>query len=62
MQQLRSYYGKSKRDVITIEEFSAYTGIKKSLVRMCVVSRTIEHELKRQCKKIPSTELIEQFL
>jgi hypothetical protein len=49
MQQLRSYYGKSKRDVITIEEFSAYTGINKSFVRMHVVSRTIEHELKRQC-------------
>ena len=49
MQQMRSYYNKSKRDPVTIEEFSEYTGKSKSMVRMVVVSRTIEHELKRQC-------------
>jgi hypothetical protein len=54
MQQLRSYYGKSKREVITIEEFSAYTGINKNFVRMHVVSRTMEHELKRQCMWVKS--------
>jgi hypothetical protein len=48
MQQVRSYYGKRRHDVITIDEFSEYTGKSKSLVRMVVISRTIEHELKRQ--------------
>jgi hypothetical protein len=45
MQQIRSYYGKRKNDVITIEEFCAYTGIRKSYVRMHVVSRKMENEM-----------------
>jgi hypothetical protein len=49
MQALRSYLGKSKRDVITVDEFCAFTGIGKSYVRMHLVSRLLEHELKRQC-------------
>ncbi|OQP66194.1 hypothetical protein [Niastella populi] len=57
MQQVRNYYGKSRRDVITIEEFSEYTGKSKSLVRMVVVSRTIEQELKRQCNLNGKTQL-----
>ena len=57
MQQVRKYYGKSGRDVITIEEFSEYTGKSKSLVRMVVVSRTIEHELKRQCDTNGKTQI-----
>jgi hypothetical protein len=57
MQQMRSYYDKSKRDPITIEEFSEYTGKSKSLVRMVVVSRTIEHELRRQCNLAAVQEL-----
>ena len=57
MQQVRNYYGKSRRDFITIEEFSEYTGKSKSLVRMVVVSRTIEHELKRQCNLAVVQEL-----
>ena len=48
MQELRSYLGKSKRDVITVDEFCAYTGIGKSYVRMHLVSRVLEHELRRQ--------------
>lgn len=53
MQALRSYLGKSKRDVITVDEFCAYTGIGKSYVRMHLVSRVLEHELKRQCNVMP---------
>lgn len=45
MQQLRSYYGKQQRALITIEEFCAYTNIKKSYVRMHVVSRKMEIEM-----------------
>ena len=45
MQQLRTYYGKQKRGAVTIEEFCAYTGIKKSYVRMHVVSRKMEIEM-----------------
>jgi hypothetical protein len=45
MQELRSYYGKQKRGAVTIEEFCAYTGIKKSYVRMHVVSRKMEIEM-----------------
>ena len=50
MQEMRSDLGKSKRDVITVDEFCAYTGIGKSYVRMHLVSRVLEHELKRQSK------------
>jgi hypothetical protein len=42
---LRSYYGKQKRGAVTIEEFCAFTGIKKSYVRMHVVSRKMEIEM-----------------
>lgn len=45
MQQIRSYYGKRKNDVITIEEFCSYTGIRKSYVRMHIVSRKMENEM-----------------
>lgn len=53
MYALRSYLGKSKRDVITVDEFCAYTGIGKSYVRMHLVSRVLEHELKRQSNVMP---------
>ena len=53
MQELRSYLGKSKRDVITIDEFCTYSGISKSYVRMHLVSRVLEHELKRQSNAVP---------
>jgi hypothetical protein len=48
MQELRSFFGKSKRDVLTVEEFCAFTGISKSNVRMHLVARVLEHELKKQ--------------
>jgi len=47
MLELRNFFGKSKRDVITVEEFCAFTGIRKNRVRMHLVARQIEHELKR---------------
>jgi len=47
MQELRSFFGKSKRDVITVEEFCSFTGISKSRVRMHLVARVMEHELKK---------------
>lgn len=47
MQELRNFFGKSKREVITVEEFCAFTGIRKNRVRMHLVARQIEHELKR---------------
>jgi hypothetical protein len=53
MRELRSCLGKSKRDVITVDEFCAYSGISKSYVRMHLVSRVLEHELKRQCNVMP---------
>ena len=53
MQQLRDYFGKSKRDVITVEEFCAFTGISKNIVRMHLVARLIEHEIKRQYTGLP---------
>ncbi|THU36081.1 hypothetical protein FAM09_22105 [Niastella caeni] len=52
IQELREYFGKSKRDVITVEEFCAFTGISKSYVRMHLVSRAMEHELKRQVNRV----------
>lgn len=45
MQQMRNYYGKQQRALITIDEFCAYTNIKKSYVRMHVVSRKMENEM-----------------
>ncbi|OQP62826.1 hypothetical protein A3860_26300 [Niastella vici] len=48
MQELRNFFGKSKRDVITVEEFCAFTGIRKNRVRMHLAARQIEHEIKRQ--------------
>lgn len=50
LNELRIFYGKLKRDVITVEEFCAFTGISKSYVRMHLVSRLMEHDLKRHCK------------
>jgi hypothetical protein len=49
MQEMRSYLGKSKRDVITVDEFCSFSGIGKSYVRMHLVSRVLEHELKQKC-------------
>jgi hypothetical protein len=46
MWALRSFYGKSTGEVITVEEFCAFTGISKSYVRMQLVSRVMEGELK----------------
>jgi hypothetical protein len=43
---LRSFYGKSTREVITVDEFCAFTGISKSYVRMQLVSRAVEGKLK----------------
>jgi hypothetical protein len=48
MQELRDFFGKSKRDVITVDEFCAFTGIRKNRVRMHLVGRVMENELKRQ--------------
>jgi hypothetical protein len=48
MQELRSFFGKAKRDVITVEEFCSFTGISKSNVRMHLVARVMEHELMKQ--------------
>jgi len=48
VEELRCFYGKSKRDVVTVDEFCAFTGISKSYVRMHLVSRVMEHELRRQ--------------
>lgn len=48
MLELRSFLGKSKREVITVDEFCAFTGISKSYVRMHLVSRLLENELLRQ--------------
>lgn len=48
---LRSFYGKSRSEPITVDEFCAYTRISKSYVRMHLVSRVMEEELKKQvCK------------
>jgi hypothetical protein len=52
MEELRSFFGKSKREVITVEEFCAFTGISKSCVRMHLVARVLETELKRQCSSL----------
>lgn len=51
MSSLRSFYGKTKSEAITVEEFCAYTRISKSYVRMQLVSRAMEGELKRQVSK-----------
>lgn len=50
LHELRQFYSKSKRDVITVDEYCAFTGISKSYVRMHLVSRLMEHDLKRMCK------------
>jgi hypothetical protein len=48
---LRSFYGKSKSEAITVNEFCAFARISKSYVRMHLVSRVMEGELKKQvCK------------
>jgi len=46
VEELRCFYGKSKRDVVTVDEFCAFTGISKSYVRMHLISRVMEHELR----------------
>jgi hypothetical protein len=51
MRELRRLLGKSKREVITVEEFCAFTGIPKGYVRMHLVSRVMEYEIRRQCEK-----------
>jgi hypothetical protein len=53
MSDLRSFYGKAKAEAITVEEFCVFTGIGKSYVRMHLVSRVMEGELKRQVRKQP---------
>ncbi|MBO9204751.1 MULTISPECIES: hypothetical protein [Niastella] len=45
--ELRSIYGKSKRESITVEEFCEFTGIGKSIVRMHLLSRAMEGELRK---------------
>ena len=51
MSSLRSFYGKAKNEAITVDEFCAFTRISKSFVRMHLVSRVMEGELKRQVGK-----------
>ncbi len=52
MEDLRDHYGKSKRNFITVDEFCAFTGISKSYVRMHLVSRLLEQELKAECANV----------
>ncbi|WP_207510597.1 hypothetical protein [Longitalea luteola] len=52
LQELRQFYSKNKRDLITVEEFCAFTGIGKSYVRMHLVSRAMEHDLRRHCELV----------
>jgi|GEM_PF-5367816 len=52
MSALRSFYGKSGKEAITVNEFCAFTRISKSLVRMHLVSREMEGELKRLISKV----------
>ncbi|WP_205510594.1 hypothetical protein [Longitalea arenae] len=52
LQNLRQFYSKTKRDPITVDEFCAFTGISKSYVRMHLVSRVMEHDLKRHCESV----------
>lgn len=47
MEDLRIYFDKSKRELITVDEFCALTGISKSYVRMHLVSRQLEQEIKQ---------------
>lgn len=51
MSSLRSFYGKAKNETITVEEFCTFTRISKSFVRMHLVSRLMEGELKKQVFK-----------
>lgn len=46
MYELRSFYRKLAGEAITVDEFCAVTGISKSYVRMQLVSRVVEGELK----------------
>jgi hypothetical protein len=61
MQEVRSYYGKSKRDGVTIEEYCAFSGIKKGLVRMHVMSRKMENDIFKTISNQPRL-LVEQHL
>jgi hypothetical protein len=49
MEDLREHYGKAKRNFITVDEFCAFTRISKSYVRMHLVSRLLEQEIKAEC-------------
>jgi len=51
MSSLRSFYGKAKRDAISVDEFCAYTGLSKNIVRMHLIERLLEGELKKQVNK-----------
>ncbi|AEV97087.1 hypothetical protein A4D02_18035 [Niastella koreensis] len=51
MSSLRSLYGKSKKEAITVDEFCAHTGISKKIVRMHLIERLLEGELKKQVGK-----------
>jgi hypothetical protein len=55
---LRSFYGKSGSEALTIDEFCAFTRISKSYVRMHLVSRVMEGELKRQVGKSNASLLV----
>jgi hypothetical protein len=52
MQQLRNYYGKSPQDVVTIEEYCAFSKKKQGFVRMHIMSRKMENELKREYQQL----------
>jgi hypothetical protein len=56
MSSLRSFYGKSGSEVITVDDFCAFTRISKSFVRMHLVSRVMEGELKKQVGKAESRQ------
>jgi len=58
---LRSFYGKEKSEVITVDEFCAFTRISKSFVRMHLVSRVMEGELKRQVSKATVKKVVVSF-
>jgi len=55
MHELREYFGKSKRDFITVDEFCAFTGIGKNIVRMHLVERVMENEIRRKSSIVSAT-------
>jgi len=48
LSEIRSLYGKAKTGLITVDEFNAFTGISKKIIRMHLVSRVMEGELKKR--------------